>query len=144
MLRFGAASSGQPTAALVAADPDFDLSAAAGRTATSTQETTGQRSRDLQRGLTTVGQLPGTKDEGKRIAAMLGVTPCLEKEALEARINKLKAARDKVVKELKIDAAVLAPRHILTAVAEAGSLDVPAMREWQKRAVGDALLRALR
>ena len=29
-------------------------------------------------------------------------------------------------------------------VAEAGSLDVPAMREWQKRVVGDALLRALR
>jgi len=25
VLRFGAASSGQPTAALVAADPDFDL-----------------------------------------------------------------------------------------------------------------------
>ena len=64
-------------------------------------------------------------------------------KALETRINKLKAARDKVVKELKIDPAVLAPRHVLTAVAEAGTLDVPAMREWQKRVVGEALLRAL-
>ena len=64
-------------------------------------------------------------------------------KALEARVNKLKAARDKVVKELKIDPAVLAPRHILVAVAEAGTLDVPAMREWQKRAVGKELLAAL-
>jgi hypothetical protein len=48
-----------------------------------------------------------------------------------------------VVKELKIDPAVLAPRHVLTAIAEAGTLDVPAMREWQKRVVGKALLDAL-
>ena len=34
--------------------------------------------------------------------------------------------------------------HVLTAVAEAGTLDVPAMREWQKRVVGDALLAALK
>src|SRR5204863_327469 len=40
-------------------------------------------------------------------------------KTLESRVNKLKAARDKVVKELKIDPAVLAPRHVLTAVAEA-------------------------
>lgn len=65
-------------------------------------------------------------------------------KTLESRVNKLKAARDKVVKELKIDPAVLAPRHVLTAVAEAGTLEVPAMREWQKRVVGEDLLRALR
>ena len=59
-------------------------------------------------------------------------------------MNKLKAARDKVVKELKIDPAVLAPRHVLTAIAEAGTLEVPAMREWQKHVVGDALLAALK
>jgi hypothetical protein len=45
---------------------------------------------------------------------------------------------------------VLAPRHVLTAVAAAGpsTLDelsaIPAMREWQKRVVGDTLLGALR
>jgi ribonuclease D len=70
--------------------------------------------------------------------------PWTRDKALEQRVNKLKAARDKVVKELKIDPAVLAPRHVLTAVAEAETLDVPAMREWQKRVVGDALLAALK
>lgn len=70
--------------------------------------------------------------------------PWMRDKALEARVTKLKAARDKVVKELKIDPAVLAPRHVLTAVAEAGTLDIPAMREWQKRVVGGELLAALR
>jgi ribonuclease D len=69
--------------------------------------------------------------------------PWMRDKMLESRVNKLKAARDKVVKELKIDPAVLAPRHVLASVAEAGTLDVPAMREWQKRVVGEALLRAL-
>ena len=69
--------------------------------------------------------------------------PWLRDKALESRVNKLKAARDKVAKDLKIDAAMLAPRHILTAVAQAGTLDVPAMREWQKSVVGKALLAAL-
>ena len=70
--------------------------------------------------------------------------PWARDKSLESRVNKLKAARDKVVKELKIDPAVLAPRHVLTAVAEAGTLDVAAMRQWQKRVVGDALLAALK
>jgi ribonuclease D len=96
---------------------------------------------------------------GRDIVRMVGEALALDEEALpqkaesrpwmrdksiETRVNKLKAARDKVVKELKIDPAVLAPRHVLTAVAEAGTLDVPAMREWQKRVVGDALLAALK
>lgn len=62
---------------------------------------------------------------------------------LEARVNKLKAVRDRIAKELKIDVSVLAPRHVLTAVAMHGNLDVPAMREWQKRILGEALLAAL-
>src|SRR5262249_3856655 len=74
--------------------------------------------------------------------------PWMRDKALEARVNKLKEARakgagGKVVKHVKVDPAVLAPRHVLAAVAEAGTLDVPAMREWQKRVVGDALLRSL-
>ncbi len=69
--------------------------------------------------------------------------PWMRDKSLESRVNKLKAVRDRVVKELKIDPAVLAPRHVLTAVAEAGTLDVPAMREWQKRVVGEQLLRSL-
>jgi CHAT domain-containing protein len=96
VLRFGAAVSGQPTADLVAADPDFNLSAAASQdTASLEQEpqTRGRRSRDLQRGLTTVGQLPGTWAEGEGIATMLKVKPCLGKEALEARIKACRSPR---------------------------------------------------
>ena len=63
---------------------------------------------------------------------------------LESRINRLKEVRDRHARELKIDPSVLAARHILAAVATAGTLDVPNMREWQKQVMGDALLEALR
>jgi ribonuclease D len=63
---------------------------------------------------------------------------------LESRIERMKKIRDKVAAELKIDRAVLAPRHILAAVAAAGSYDVPAMREWQKQVLGDTMLAALK
>jgi ribonuclease D len=62
---------------------------------------------------------------------------------LENRINKLKRVRDAKAKELAIDPGLLAPRHVLSAIASGRTLDVPAMREWQKRVVGDALLAAL-
>jgi ribonuclease D len=70
--------------------------------------------------------------------------PWIRDKALEARVNKLKTVRDRVARELKIDGSVLAPRHVLTAVATGGNLDVPAMREWQKQLLGDAFLEALR
>lgn len=69
--------------------------------------------------------------------------PWIRDKALENRINRLKAVRDRFAKELKIDGAVLGARHVLSAVAAAGTLDVPNMREWQKRVMGDALLAAL-
>jgi ribonuclease D len=64
-------------------------------------------------------------------------------KALEGRINRLKSARDRIAKELKIDGSILAPRHVLTAIAQGGTLDVPAMREWQKKVTGAALLQVL-
>jgi ribonuclease D len=64
--------------------------------------------------------------------------------ALESRIEKLKRIRDRHAAELKIDGSMLAPRHVLTAIAMNGSLDVPAMREWQKTVIGEALLDALK
>lgn len=68
----------------------------------------------------------------------------LRDKAIESRIAKLKTVRDKKAKELKIDPGVLAPKHVLTAIATTRNLDeIPAMREWQKRAVGDDLIRAL-
>lgn len=70
--------------------------------------------------------------------------PWLRDKALESRVSRLKDVRDKKAKELKIDPGVLAPRHVLTAIATTGDLDqVPAMREWQKRVLGDALRQAL-
>ena len=70
--------------------------------------------------------------------------PWIRDKALEARINRLKSVRDQVAKELKIDGSVLAPRHILTGVATSGTLDVPAMREWQKGLLGERFLNALK
>jgi ribonuclease D len=64
-------------------------------------------------------------------------------KALEARIERLKKVRDRFAKELGIDGSVLGPRHVLTAIATNGNLDVPAMREWQKQLLGDALLAVL-
>ena len=69
--------------------------------------------------------------------------PWIRDKALEGKINRLKTIRDRYATELKIDPSVLGARHILTAVASAGSLDVPNMREWQKRVMGEALLAAL-
>jgi ribonuclease D len=61
-------------------------------------------------------------------------------KALENRINQLKKVRDKVAAELKIEPGVLAPRHVLAAIAETGSLDdIPAMRSWQRDVLGEKL-----
>ena len=62
---------------------------------------------------------------------------------LETRVNKLRKVRDHIAGELKIDSSVLAPRHVLTTIASTASLDVPAMREWQKAVAGAAFLAAL-
>jgi ribonuclease D len=69
--------------------------------------------------------------------------PWIRDKALEAKINRLKTIRDRYATELKIDPAILGARHILTAIATAGNLDVPNMREWQKQVMGEALLAAL-
>lgn len=66
-------------------------------------------------------------------------------KALENRINKLKSVRDKIAAELKIDPGVLAPRHVLTAIATSGSFeDIPALRNWQRQVLGERLLEALK
>jgi len=63
---------------------------------------------------------------------------------LDARVNRMKSVRDQAAKELKIDPAVLAPRHVLVAIATSGNLDeAGAMREWQKKVIGPRLLAVL-
>ena len=69
--------------------------------------------------------------------------PWIRDKALESRIERLKRVRDRFAKELKVDSAVLGARHILASIATSGNLDVPNMREWQKRVMGDALLAAI-
>lgn len=64
-------------------------------------------------------------------------------KSLENRINRLKTVRDRFARELKIDGSALGARHILAAIATSGTLDVPAMREWQKKLMGEELLKAL-
>ena len=69
--------------------------------------------------------------------------PWIRDKALEARIDRLKKVRDRIAAELKIDPSVVGPRHVLAGVATTGTLDVPSMREWQKKVIGPALLAAL-
>jgi ribonuclease D len=69
--------------------------------------------------------------------------PWIRDKSLESRVDRLKRVRDKFARDLKIDGSVLAPRHILASIATNNSLDVPAMREWQKRLMGEELLKAL-
>jgi ribonuclease D len=64
-------------------------------------------------------------------------------KALEKRIDQLKHVRDRIAKDLRLDPGVLAPKHVLSAVATTGTLDVPAMRTWQRAVVGQALLEVL-
>jgi ribonuclease D len=68
----------------------------------------------------------------------------LRDKDVESRVNRMKKIRDKAAAELKIDPAMVAPRHVMTAIATSGTLEVPAMREWQKKIVGEAMLAALR
>jgi ribonuclease D len=64
---------------------------------------------------------------------------------LEIRINQLKRVRDKKAAELKLDPGLLAPRHVLTAIATTGTVDdIPAMRDWQRSVLGSDLLAAIK
>jgi CHAT domain-containing protein len=88
-LRFGVRSGRAPAAALVIADPDFDLAAAPG---VQTARSAGRRAHDLDRGLR-FSRLPGTRREGERIADLFGVKPCLDAAALEARLKGCRSPR---------------------------------------------------
>lgn len=69
--------------------------------------------------------------------------------ALEARVERLKKARDGVARELKLEVSVLAPRHVLTAIAAAEPKEladfdaIPAMRQWQKQLLAPLFLATL-
>jgi ribonuclease D len=68
---------------------------------------------------------------------------------LELRVDRLRAVRDELAKDLAIEPGVLAPRHVLTAIAtdrpsEASALAaIPAMRRWQIDVAGERLVAAI-
>lgn len=89
VLRFGIASTGQPTDPLVAADPDFDLCGGA----TDAAQAPGRRSRDLDRGSWHFGRLAGMREEGESIGRLLGVRPLLEGAVVEGRLKARRSPR---------------------------------------------------
>jgi len=70
-------------------------------------------------------------------------------KAFEKRLDKLRKERDEIAAELKLDPGLLAPRHVLSAIAttEPSSVDqlaeIPAMRRWQIGVAGERLLAAI-
>jgi ribonuclease D len=68
---------------------------------------------------------------------------------LEVRVERMKKIRDRIAKELSIDASMLSPRHVLTAIAAMKPQDaselaaIPGMREWQRKLMGEELVRSL-
>jgi tetratricopeptide (TPR) repeat protein len=90
-LRLGVAATGTPASPLLFADPDFDLEAD-GRSVPDpnpTAHAVGRRSRDLdrERDAYHFHRLPGTRVEGERVAALLGVRPTLGAAATEGRLK---------------------------------------------------------
>jgi ribonuclease D len=75
--------------------------------------------------------------------------PWLRDREQERVIEALKRVRDRIASDLRIDASILAPKHVLGSVADlapsrAEDLDsIPAMRHWQKALLGAPLLEAL-
>jgi len=70
--------------------------------------------------------------------------------ALEARLERLKTARNRLATELELAPGVLCPNGTLEAIARAnpGSMDemtaIPELRRWQLAAIGEGLLEGLR
>lgn len=69
---------------------------------------------------------------------------------IEHRVDRLKKVRDSLAKTLKVDPSIVAPKHVLSAIATANPesvvemAEIAGMREWQRKLVGEELLEALR
>ncbi|MCI0564194.1 MAG: CHAT domain-containing protein, partial [Nitrososphaera sp.] len=87
VLRFNAASSGQPAEPLVIADPDFDLGAVTTQPQSKISEPPGRRSSNPDLSEIVFDPLPGARTEGEYIANKLKAEPWLGTKALEKRIK---------------------------------------------------------
>jgi tetratricopeptide (TPR) repeat protein len=92
VLSFGARPEGAPGEAVVIADPDFDLSAAATEPGPAVVGG-GARSADLTLETVSFTHLPGSRLEGERVAALLGVTAWLHDAAREGRLRSRRSPR---------------------------------------------------
>jgi CHAT domain-containing protein/tetratricopeptide (TPR) repeat protein len=93
MLRYGARLPGQLGKALVVADPDFDLREGNAPSVAALAHPHGRQSRDLNRRALCFTRLAGTRVEGERIAATLGVRPQLGAMALESWLKTCRSPR---------------------------------------------------
>jgi CHAT domain-containing protein len=93
VLRWAQPATRLPGPAVVAADPDFDLLARSASPTAShpTSLPPARRSRDVERAQP-AARLPGTRTEGKRIAALLGVQPVLD-HVLDQPLKALRSPR---------------------------------------------------
>ncbi len=92
-------------------------------------------------------EVAGLPEDG--LPEKVAAKPWLRDKEQERVIDALKRARDHVAKDLRIDSSILAPKHVLSAVADIDpahpdQLDsIPAMRRWQKALLAAPLVHAL-
>lgn len=90
----------------------------------------------------------GLQDD--QLPAKTDAKPWQRDRTLERRTDILKKVRDQIAASLKIEASILAPKHVLTAIAEIVPTDVDqldaiaAVRKWQKSVAGEAFVNALK
>ena len=92
LLRFSGGAYTDPGAALVLADPDYDLGAET-EPRPPGQVRQARRSGDFLRGIHRFQRLPGTRLEGERVAAMLGVTPFVDGRASRRELENARSPR---------------------------------------------------
>jgi ribonuclease D len=97
--------------------------------------------------LALVEEVIGLPEE--QLPEKVALKPWFRDKEQERLIDALKRIRDRVAVDLRIDPSLLAPKHVLGAVAELdpaqpAQLDaIPAMRRWQRALLGAPLIDAL-
>jgi hypothetical protein len=92
-LRFGVAYGDESSEPLVVADPDFDLSGGRAPTGAPAEVGPGLQSVYPSRGTRTFIRKPGTRTEGERISAMLGIRPWIGERALKVALSTIHSPR---------------------------------------------------
>jgi len=91
VLRFQAGVTGQAADPLVLADPDFELRGGSERSSADQAASCGRQSRDMGDDDLSFDRLPGTREEGERVAQLLKVRPWLQEAVLEKRLKQARS-----------------------------------------------------